>query len=80
VLISSFGEDQNGEQYLVGLSSGELYRLNLGTPSAATPTATTHDTSGIPRCYVLANALGGHLVGNSNVACGIPGAAVFPPV
>ncbi len=40
IQISSFGEDEAGEQYLTGLGSGTLYRLVFASTIAATPTLT----------------------------------------
>jgi glucose/arabinose dehydrogenase len=40
IQISSFGEDEQGEQFLTGLGSGGLYRLVFASTVAATPTQT----------------------------------------
>jgi hypothetical protein len=41
IQISSFGEDEQGEQYLTGLGSGGLYRLVFASTVAAPPTQTS---------------------------------------
>jgi glucose/arabinose dehydrogenase len=41
LMISSFGEDQNGEQFLTSLEAGELYRLVFASTAAQIPTRTS---------------------------------------
>jgi hypothetical protein len=60
---------------LVVLGAGDS-----GIPLGGGLTATSQDTGGIPRCYLLLTILGGNVVGNSNAACALPGLASFPPV
>jgi hypothetical protein len=60
------------------------YTLLVLGPDQAPPillgaavTATTHDTGGQPRCYVLMAESGGVASGNTDVLCGVPGQADF---
>jgi glucose/arabinose dehydrogenase len=62
----------------------DSYTLLVLGPDQAPPillgaavTATTHDTGGQPRCYVLMAESGGVARGNTDVLCGVPGQADF---
>lgn len=42
-----------------------------------TATLTTDDTQGVTTCYVLAPTVGGIVIGNSDILCGVPGRATL---
>ncbi len=61
IQISSFGEDEAGEQYLTGLGSGTLYRLAFASTIAATPTPPAGPSTSTPTLTAgCANGAGGH--------------------